>query len=76
VFIIYVRRGLVPRLLTAVLFTGLMMLAALAIACGLVLDTPTRGRAVGAGFKPAPTEGGVLLDALTRGRRAEVGRLA
>ena len=33
-----------PRLPTAVLSTGLMIIAALAIACGLVLDTVTRGR--------------------------------
>jgi hypothetical protein len=34
----------VPRLPTAVLSTGLMLMAGLAIACGLVLDTVTRGR--------------------------------
>lgn len=44
IFVTYFQRGLVPRLPTAVLSTGLMMLAALAIACGLVLDTVTRGR--------------------------------
>ena len=44
VFVTYVQEGLVPRLPTAVLSTGLMVLAALAIACGLVLDTVTRGR--------------------------------
>jgi glycosyltransferase involved in cell wall biosynthesis len=36
--------GLVPRLPTAVLATGLMLLAFLALACGLILDTVTRGR--------------------------------
>lgn len=36
--------GLVPRLPTAVLATGLMLLAFLSLACGLVLDTVTRGR--------------------------------
>ena len=36
--------GLVPRLPTAVLSMGLMILAFLALACGLVLDTVTRGR--------------------------------
>ncbi|WP_270938570.1 glycosyltransferase family 2 protein [Falsiroseomonas oryzae] len=36
--------GLVPRLPTAVLSTGLMLLAFLSIACGLILDTVTRGR--------------------------------
>ena len=36
--------GLVPRLPTAVLSTGLMLLAFLSLACGLILDTVTRGR--------------------------------
>ncbi len=44
IFITYVREGLVPRLPTAVLSTGLMLLAFLSIACGLILDTVTRGR--------------------------------
>jgi glycosyltransferase involved in cell wall biosynthesis len=44
VFITYVEEGLVPRLPTAVLSTGLMVLAFLSIACGLILDTVTRGR--------------------------------
>jgi len=34
----------VPRLPTALLSTGLMILAFVAIACGLILDTVTRGR--------------------------------
>jgi glycosyltransferase involved in cell wall biosynthesis len=42
--ITYLREGLVPRLPTAVLSTGLMLLAFLSIACGLILDTVTRGR--------------------------------
>jgi len=40
----YVETGLVPRLPTAVLSTGLMILAFLSFAIGLVLDTVTRGR--------------------------------
>jgi len=44
IFITYVQEGLVPRLPTAVLSTGLMLLAFLSIACGLILDTVTRGR--------------------------------
>jgi glycosyltransferase involved in cell wall biosynthesis len=44
IFITYFREGLVPRLPTAVLSTGLMVLAFLSIACGLILDTVTRGR--------------------------------
>jgi len=44
IFITYVQEGLVPRLPTAVLSTGLMLLAFLSFACGLILDTVTRGR--------------------------------
>jgi hypothetical protein len=40
----YLRTGQVPRLPTAVLATGLMLLAFLSLACGLILDTVTRGR--------------------------------
>jgi hypothetical protein len=40
----YLREGLVPRLPTAVLVTGLTMLAFLSLTCGLVLGTVTRGR--------------------------------
>jgi glycosyltransferase involved in cell wall biosynthesis len=44
ILVTYLREGIVPRLPTAVLSTGLMIIAALAITCGLVLDTVTRGR--------------------------------
>jgi glycosyltransferase involved in cell wall biosynthesis len=44
IFVTYVEQGLVPRLPTALLSTGLMILACLSVACGLVLDTVTRGR--------------------------------
>lgn len=40
----YLNTGLVPRLPTAVLAVGLMVLAFLSMACGLILDTVTRGR--------------------------------
>jgi glycosyltransferase involved in cell wall biosynthesis len=40
----FIREGLVPRLPTAVLATGLMLAAALAFMSGLILDTVTRGR--------------------------------
>jgi glycosyltransferase involved in cell wall biosynthesis len=40
----YLATGLVPRLPTAILATGLMLAAFLALAAGLVLDTVTRGR--------------------------------
>lgn len=40
----FVKTGLVPRLPTALLATGLMLLAFLSFASGLILDTVTRGR--------------------------------
>ena len=40
----YFETGLVPRFPTAILSTGLMLLAFLSLACGLILDTVTRGR--------------------------------
>jgi hypothetical protein len=40
----YLSTGLVPRLPTAVLATGLMVIAFLSLTCGLILDTVTRGR--------------------------------
>lgn len=40
----YMHTGLVPRLPTAVLSMGLMILAFLSLSCGLILDTVTRGR--------------------------------
>ncbi len=40
----YLRTGLVPRLPTAVLATGLALAAMLALACGLILDSVARGR--------------------------------
>jgi glycosyltransferase involved in cell wall biosynthesis len=40
----FLREGTVPRFPTAILSTGLMLSALLAIACGLVLDTVTRAR--------------------------------
>jgi glycosyltransferase involved in cell wall biosynthesis len=43
-FVTFFETGLVPRLPTAILSTGLMMLASLSVAVGLVLDTVTRGR--------------------------------
>jgi glycosyltransferase involved in cell wall biosynthesis len=40
----YMHTGQVPRLPTALLATGLVVLAALSAMCGLILDTVTRGR--------------------------------
>lgn len=42
--LVYLQTGLVPRLPTAVLATGLIMIACLSFATGLILDTVTRGR--------------------------------
>ena len=44
IVVTYLERGVVPRLPTAVLSTGLMLLASLSMVAGLVLDTVTRGR--------------------------------
>jgi len=44
VIITYFEEGIVPRLPTAVLSTGLMIVAVLSVSSGLVLDTVTRGR--------------------------------
>jgi glycosyltransferase involved in cell wall biosynthesis len=44
VVIEFLQIGLVPRLPTAVLSTGLMLLGFLALACGLILDAVARGR--------------------------------
>src|SRR5215475_5871158 len=44
IVVTYLEEGLVPRLPTAVLSTGLMIVAVLAVSSGLVLDTVTRGR--------------------------------
>lgn len=40
----YLDTGLVPRLPTAVLITGMSLLSFLSLACGLILETVTRGR--------------------------------
>lgn len=40
----YVDTGLVPRLPTALLSTGLIILSAMSLMCGLILDTVVRGR--------------------------------
>ncbi len=44
VLVEYLRTGLVPRLPTAVLSTGLALASLMSFACGLILDTVTRGR--------------------------------
>ncbi|WP_407159184.1 glycosyltransferase family 2 protein [Bradyrhizobium sp. STM 3557] len=44
IFVTFIETGLVPRLPTAVLSMGLMIVALLSASSGLVLDTVTRGR--------------------------------
>jgi glycosyltransferase involved in cell wall biosynthesis len=44
IVITYLEEGIVPRLPTAVLSMGLMIMAVLSLSSGLVLDTVTRGR--------------------------------
>jgi glycosyltransferase involved in cell wall biosynthesis len=44
VLVEYMQSGLVPRLPTALLATGLVVIATLSFATGLILDTVTRGR--------------------------------
>jgi glycosyltransferase involved in cell wall biosynthesis len=44
VVVTYLEQGIVPRLPTAVLAMGLMILAVLSVSSGLILDTVTRGR--------------------------------
>lgn len=44
VILTYLKTGLVPRLPTALLSTGVMLTSFLSFTCGLILDTVTRGR--------------------------------
>jgi glycosyltransferase involved in cell wall biosynthesis len=44
IVITFIETGLVPRFPTAILSTGLMLLASLSLTCGLILDNVTRGR--------------------------------
>jgi glycosyltransferase involved in cell wall biosynthesis len=44
VLLTYLETGLVPRLPTALLSLGLVLLSFLSLACGLILETVTRGR--------------------------------
>ena len=44
IVVTYLEEGIVPRLPTAVLSMGLMIVAGLSVSSGLVLDTVTRGR--------------------------------
>ncbi|MHB8348161.1 MAG: glycosyltransferase family 2 protein [Acidiferrobacterales bacterium] len=40
----FLRTGMVPRFPTAILATGLMILAAISLTCGIILDSVSRGR--------------------------------
>ncbi len=40
----YLATGLIPRIPTAILSTGIMLLAAISLTCGLILDSVCRGR--------------------------------
>lgn len=59
IFETYFSTGLVPRLPTALLCVALMLFGAILLACGIVLDTVTRGRIESKRFAylaiPAPT---------------------
>jgi hypothetical protein len=44
IFATFLEQGIVPRIPTAILSTGLMLLAFLFVVAGLILDTVTRGR--------------------------------
>jgi hypothetical protein len=44
IFATFLEQGLVPRFPTAILATGLMLLAFLSVVAGLILDTVTKGR--------------------------------
>jgi DMSO/TMAO reductase YedYZ heme-binding membrane subunit len=44
IFIAFFETGLVLRIPTAILSTGIMLLAFLSLTCGFILDTVTRGR--------------------------------
>lgn len=44
VAVTFAKTGLVPRFPTAILATGVMLLAFLSLVCGFILDTVTRGR--------------------------------
>ena len=43
-FLTYVHEGLVPRFPTAILSTGIMLVAVISLFSGLILDTVSRGR--------------------------------
>ncbi|WP_082113101.1 glycosyltransferase family 2 protein [Pseudoxanthomonas suwonensis] len=60
----YLETGLVPRFPTAILCSALVLLAAVLLACGLILDTVTRGRieAKRLAYLAIPTTRGAVPD--------------
>jgi hypothetical protein len=62
VLVEFAETGLVPRMPTALLSTGLVLLSFLGLACGLILDTVTRGRQEAKSYclSRAPPVGGRL----------------
>jgi len=44
IFVEFIATGLVPRIPTAILCTGLMLLGFLSVTCGLIMDVVTKGR--------------------------------
>lgn len=68
IFITYFETGLVPRFPTAILSTGIMTLAFLSFACGLILETVTRGR------KEAKRMGYLAYPAISRKKGAAAGQ--
>jgi glycosyltransferase involved in cell wall biosynthesis len=44
IFVTYLQEGIVPRIPTAILSTGIMLAALLSVVAGIVLDTVTKGR--------------------------------
>ena len=70
VLVEYLQTGLVPRLPTAVLSTGLVLLSFLSFVCGLILDTVTRGRKEAKRIAYLSVPGPAFqADALESGRR-------
>ena len=66
----YLRTGLVPRLPTTVLATGLALLGFIGLACGLVLDTVTRARREAKHLRYLAFPGLPVADAETSGSNA------
>jgi glycosyltransferase involved in cell wall biosynthesis len=75
VIVTYFATGLVPRLPTAILATGIMVVAIMSLMCGIILDTVSRGRREAKRMRylsvPSPAEASARA-AMTSGRRPGV----